>query len=69
VIRRNSTYLFARPSLLEGMGRVLDLGGTLNTYSKSRSATAADSRAMRSDWQAIGDDLRVVMGQIKPARE
>ena len=30
--RKNSRFVYARPSFIEGMARVLDLGGTLNVY-------------------------------------
>jgi len=50
-------FLFARPSLLEGMGRVLDLSGTMNVYNISRSPQEADLRALLSDWLAVGGDL------------
>ena len=35
-----SSFLFAEPSFLEGMARVVDFGGTLNEY--NRSATESD---------------------------
>lgn len=51
-------YLFARPSFLTGIARILDPQGKLNTYNTSESAQLADARAIRSDWLAVGDDLR-----------
>jgi hypothetical protein len=50
--------LFARPSFLEGFARLFDLGGTLNRYNISESPEEADVRALRADWEAVGDDLR-----------
>ncbi len=50
--------LYARPSFVSGLGRVLDVGGTLNEYNTSSSPDEADQSAMLSDWYAVGDDIR-----------
>ena len=50
-------FLFARPSVIEGMGRNVDLFGVLNTYNFSRSGVEADRKAFNSDWQAVYNDL------------
>lgn len=58
--RTNITYtylLFARPSFWEGVARILDWGGTLQTYNRSRSAKEADENALRSDWRMVGQDI------------
>lgn len=53
-----SNLLFARPSFVEGMARVLDLAGTLNEYNSSVTPEEADRVALAADWRAVGDDLR-----------
>ena len=50
--------LFAEPSFIEGMSRVIDLGGTLQEYNTSETENKADMEALRSDWRAVGDDLK-----------
>lgn len=50
--------LFARPSFIEGMSRVLDLGGTLQEYNNSETEQKTDIEELKNDWHAIGDDLR-----------
>lgn len=52
-------YLFARPSFLRGMARVVDLGGRLNrgACNRARTAVHADSKALLSDWQAVAGDF------------
>lgn len=50
--------LFAKPSFIEGMSRVLDLGGTLQEYNSSETEQKADSEELKNDWYAVGDDLR-----------
>jgi hypothetical protein len=57
--------LYARSSLLEGLARLLDLGGTLNEYNRSATPDEADLVALRSDWEAIGADFRSVLSQAQ----
>lgn len=51
-----STFLFARPSFLEGMARVMDLGSTMQIYNSSKSEKEADIKALKKDWEAVGED-------------
>lgn len=53
-----SDFLFARPSLVGGISRILDFGGTLKTYNYSASEEMADLLATSQDWKAVGIDLR-----------
>lgn len=50
--------LFARPSFLEGVSRVIDLGATMQEYNTSKTESQADFEALRNDWCAVGHDLR-----------
>lgn len=52
-----STKLFARPSALEGVSRLLDLGATMQEYNGSETETEADLKALSADWQAVGRDI------------
>ncbi len=49
--------LFAAPSFLEGLSRLVDFPTTFNIYNEDRTAEAADVMAMCSDWQAVGADI------------
>ncbi len=49
--------LFAAPSFLEGLSRLVDFSATFNIYNEDMSPEAADLMAMRSDWQAVGADI------------
>jgi len=65
-----STFLFARPSFLEGMGRLVDFAGTLNEYNCSPSARKADAIALWSDWTVVGNDMRTAwLDQLIEAKE
>ena len=55
---RRSGRLFARPSFIEGIARILDLGATLNIYNEDKNDKEADGKALWSDWLAVGDALR-----------
>ena len=63
--KKGRGLIYARPSFLEGMARIFDIGGTLNEYdfshyrrerAASKNGAKADMEALRSDWQAVGDD-------------
>jgi hypothetical protein len=62
-----TSFLFARPSFLEGMSRALDLGGTLQEYNRSRSGIDADETALRMDWMALEEDIRRVNKSLSEA--
>lgn len=58
-------FLFARPSFIEGMARVLDLGDTLTEYNESLTGSQADLIALRSDWEMVGQDLRTAVETVR----
>jgi len=58
-------HLFARPSFLTGIARIIDPFGTLNEYNTSPNARIADYYAILSDWKAVGDDLRYSIHEHK----
>jgi hypothetical protein len=56
----NENYFFVNPFFLSGVARAVDVGGALDetSYRLSRSGEEADTRAIASDWAAVGSDLR-----------
>lgn len=54
----NTCGLFSEPSFIEGIARLFDFGGTLNTYNSSKTDDEADKKALYSDWVAVGEDLK-----------
>ena len=64
-MRLRAFYLFARPSALEGIARLMDFGGTLDEYNTANSPQQADTLALWSDWLAVGDDLRAAFGAFE----
>ncbi|HOP48725.1 MAG TPA: hypothetical protein PK874_13780 [Desulfobacteraceae bacterium] len=49
--------LFPKSSFFEGVGRLVDFTGSLNEYNISETPEEADTRALYSDWRAVGIDL------------
>lgn len=59
-----STFLFATPSWLEGVGRLLDFGNALTEYNRTAPPEDPDTRATAQDWLAVGDRLREAMASV-----
>lgn len=63
-----SDLLYARPSFLNGMAAVMDLGGTLTKeYNHSATPNLADYNALKSDWSVTGVDLFTAIDKFKKA--
>jgi len=62
---RHQFSLYARPSLLRGVARLIDFAGLLNTYDISDNPEEADYRAMLADWEAVGMDMREASKQFE----
>lgn len=60
-------FLYSRPSFLEGIARIVDFFGVLQEYNTTSTPQAADERAIRADWAAVGADLWQVLEQNAPA--
>lgn len=60
-----STFLFARPSFIEGMARVMDLGATMQIYNDSETEKEADLKALKNDWEAVGEDVVIAAKQYE----
>ena len=61
--------LFASLGFFEGMGRALDMRGTMMIANESSSPKEADTRAIMSDWQAVGQDIKAAMDNYAEGRE
>lgn len=64
-----SFYLFAEPSFIEGMIRVIDFKGTINIYNDSEIPKEADFRALENDWRVVGDDLKDSINEYERTRD
>ena len=52
----------------DGIARIFDFTGSLNPRKRLLPPNVADRRALRRDWEAVGDDLMTVIGRQKPKR-
>lgn len=64
-VGKHSFHLFTRPSFIEGVGRLVDVTGALNTYAYRKTDAQADADAIESDWKAVGDDIRTAMTEYE----
>ena len=60
-----SGFLYARPSFLEGMARLLDFGNTLTEYNRSLSPQQADFLALRADWRVAARDMGIAFSEVQ----
>ncbi len=59
-----TTFLFASPSFLSGIARILDLGSQFDGYNDSETDETADATALYSDFRMIGQDLQHAMESL-----
>lgn len=53
-----SDFLFARPSIVEGIARIIDISGSLQVYNECLTPNKADTLAIYNDFKAVGMDIR-----------
>ncbi len=68
-MNQKTGFLYARPSFIEGMSRLIDFGNTLQIYNSPLSPQQADFLALSADWSVVGDDLRNAMTQYDNLHE
>ena len=65
IVNKGIFRLYHRPSFWEGVARLFDFTGKLNKYNISESGDEADYRAIRSDWQHVGQDLSSAISEYE----
>lgn len=58
-------FLYARPSMVEGLAHLVDFGDTLQIYNSALTPEQADYLALSSDWYVVDDDLRAAIASYK----
>ncbi len=58
-------FLYSTPSFLSGFGSVMNLSGDYFDYSTSKSDNDADRKALRSDFNMIGQDISIALDEFK----
>jgi hypothetical protein len=51
-------FLFATPSFISDMGRILDIGATMAAYNSSKTPEEIDREALCSDWAVVGSEIK-----------
>jgi hypothetical protein len=59
-----SEILYAELSTVEGVGRVIDMGGTMIEYNYSPTPETADMRALRADALAVASDAAAALRRL-----
>jgi hypothetical protein len=59
-----TTFLYAKPTFIDGIARILDFGSTLQEYNSCFFDEQADNIAMKLDWAMVGEDFRHAMRLI-----
>ena len=54
-----SDFLFGKVFVMEGIGSIIDLSGSMPEYNQFLTGEEADSRALYNDFAAVGSDLLV----------
>lgn len=50
-------FLFPNPNFLVGMGSTINIFGNYFLFNYSNSPKEADTKALKSDWRIVGQDL------------
>ena len=57
-LKYKTDFLLPKNNFLVGMGTVLNLAGSYFEYNYSKSDSEADLKALSSDWDNVGEDIR-----------
>jgi hypothetical protein len=55
---QQSFHLFREPSFFNGFVSLLYFGNLINAYNTDETGEVADGNAIRSDWKAVGRDIK-----------
>lgn len=56
--RYKTNVLFHRPSFIDGIGSIFNLAGNYFEFNYSKSSEESDRKAIESDWDMIGNDIK-----------
>jgi len=61
---KRTDFLFPKRSFWTGVSSILSIFGEEKKFNTSKSGKEADFKALNSDWEMIGQDLRKSMSKI-----
>lgn len=62
---RKTDFLLPNNNFLIGLGSVLNIVGSYFEYNYSSSSEEADLKALESDWQNVGGDIKESIANFK----
>lgn len=62
---KKTSFLLPMNNFLVGLGSVLNVAGKYFDYNYSNSTEEADRKAIESDWQNVGQDIRFAQEKFK----
>ncbi|MFA7448738.1 MAG: hypothetical protein WCY77_09900 [Weeksellaceae bacterium] len=68
-IIKKTTFLLPNNGFCIGLGSVLNLAGNYFEYNYSNSANDADRKAIESDWENIGEDIKIAKMNLEKELE
>ena len=60
-IERYQTNLLPQASFFKGLGSVLNVSGNYYKFDYSKNGAEADKKAIESDWNIVGQDIKLAM--------
>ena len=60
---KRTNFLFPKRNFWSGFSNILSIFGEEKKFNTSKSGTEADFKALKSDWEMIGQDLRNSMSK------
>lgn len=57
-------FLFAGPSIIEGIGRTIDFFGFMNEYNYSSNGAEADHIAVKQDIATLKNDMNIAHEKV-----
>lgn len=55
---KRTDFLFPKRSFWTGFSSIFSISGTPKKFNSSRNGKIADSKAIRSDWEMVGQDFK-----------
>ncbi|MEQ1733108.1 MAG: hypothetical protein ABL940_05510 [Bacteroidia bacterium] len=57
-IKKRTDFLFPKRNFWSGFSSVLNIYGNPNKFNSSKTGEEADCKAIKSDWEMIGEDFK-----------
>lgn len=62
--KKKGAFLLPTVSFVTGMGSIFNVSGNFYQFKTSRTPLEADMRAIKSDWEKVGEDFKDAMEKL-----